>query len=98
VEVFGVAVRPGDLIHADKHGFLVIPPEDQPRLLDAVAFMDGCELDTMISTARNSAGRTAAEILDAMDRASARFGEEVRNRFGRGGEWESRRARPGKSK
>jgi 4-hydroxy-4-methyl-2-oxoglutarate aldolase len=32
VEVFGCKVCPGDLIHADQHGFFVIPPEDQARL------------------------------------------------------------------
>ena len=26
VEAFGRKVQPGDLVHADKHGFLVIPP------------------------------------------------------------------------
>jgi len=34
VKVGGVVVKPGDLIHADKHGVLVIPPEiarDLPR-------------------------------------------------------------------
>src|SRR5438093_747465 len=33
VEVFGRAVQPGQLIHADKHGFLVVPPEDERELL-----------------------------------------------------------------
>src|SRR4249920_3394309 len=28
VEVFGQRIEPGQLIHADKHGFLAIPPED----------------------------------------------------------------------
>lgn len=35
VEVGGLLVRPGDLIHADKHGALVIPPEIAPRLAEA---------------------------------------------------------------
>ena len=32
VEVFGMRVSPGDLIHADRHGALVIPLEVIPRL------------------------------------------------------------------
>src|SRR6266404_6573673 len=38
VEVFGRKVHPGQLICADKHGFLAIPPGDEPRLLDATRF------------------------------------------------------------
>ena len=33
VTVFGRAIAPGQLIHADKHGFLVIPEEDESELL-----------------------------------------------------------------
>jgi 4-hydroxy-4-methyl-2-oxoglutarate aldolase len=35
VTVGGMNVRPGELIHADRHGALVIPPEYMPRLTDA---------------------------------------------------------------
>lgn len=45
---FGRAVKPGQLIHADKHGFLVIPEEDEPALLDAARFMDSNECKTLI--------------------------------------------------
>ena len=37
VRVFGLAVANGDLIHADRHGALVIPPDVVPRLADAIA-------------------------------------------------------------
>ena len=37
---FGRKVQPGQLIHADKHGFLVVPAEDEARLLEAAMFMD----------------------------------------------------------
>ncbi len=57
VEVFGVTVAHGDLIHADKHGFIVIPPDCQDRLLESARFLDDCENDTMISAARSAAGR-----------------------------------------
>src|SRR5688572_16372354 len=43
VEVFGRRIEPGQLIHADKHGFLAIPPGDEPQLLDAARFMDSNE-------------------------------------------------------
>ena len=38
VEVFGVRVQPGQLIHADKHGFLVIPEEDEAASAGSGAF------------------------------------------------------------
>lgn len=87
VEVFGRTVRPGDLIHADAHGFLVIPPEDQPGLLEASRFMDSCECQTVIPAAREAGGKSHAEILEALRAASAAFGERVRERFGRSGEF-----------
>jgi regulator of RNase E activity RraA len=51
VEVFGTCVNPGDLIHADKHGFLIIPEEDQPQILEASLFMDNNECNTVINAA-----------------------------------------------
>merc|ERR1712181_168880 len=43
ISVFGVSVRPGQLIHADQHGFLVIPEEDEAKLEEATSFMDSLE-------------------------------------------------------
>lgn len=37
VKVFGMAVAPGALIHADRHGAVVIPDDVVPRLADAIA-------------------------------------------------------------
>lgn len=87
VEVFGRKVNHGDLIHADKHGFLVIPEEDQEGLLEAAIFMDRNECDTMISTARNSTGKSEGEILAELNQASRRFSKAVREKFGEQGEW-----------
>jgi regulator of RNase E activity RraA len=87
VEVFGRKVQPGQLIHADKHGFLAIPLEDEARLLDAARFMDGNECQTMIAAARGAAGKTVAEILAEFDAAAVRFGENAVGKFGRKGEW-----------
>ena len=36
VTVFGMRVEDGDLIHADRHGALVIPSDDIPKLADAI--------------------------------------------------------------
>lgn len=36
VTVFGMTVADGDLIHADRHGALVIPNDDIPKLFDAI--------------------------------------------------------------
>ena len=81
VEAFGLVVRPGDLIHADKHGFLVVPEEDQSRLLEAARFMDSNECKTVIAAARSSTGKTVDEILAQMDEASAEFSRATKQKF-----------------
>jgi len=78
VEVFGTTIHPGQLIHADKHGFIVIPEEDQEHIVEAVACMDENECRTTIGAARNSAGSTMEEILTSLDRANEEFGENYR--------------------
>ncbi len=87
VEVFGRGIRPGQLVHADKHGFLAIPHEDAPRLLEAARFMDDNECGTVIAAARDTAGKTSEEVRVAIDAAARTFGENTRARFGRRGEW-----------
>jgi 4-hydroxy-4-methyl-2-oxoglutarate aldolase len=77
VTVFGCEVRSGDLIHADKHGFMVIPEEDHEHLVEAVAFMDENECLTTIGAARLSVGKSYAEILADLDKASSEFGKNV---------------------
>lgn len=77
VEVFGRTVNPGDLIHADKHGFLVIPPEDEPGLLAAVRFMDSNECRTVIAAARSGAGLPVEEHLRRLEEASAAFAANI---------------------
>jgi 4-hydroxy-4-methyl-2-oxoglutarate aldolase len=87
VEVFGRQVCPGDLIHADKHGFLVVTPEEAPRLLEAACFMDANECSTLIAAARDHSARTPAELLSNLDEAIARFSQNVKTKFSRRGEW-----------
>ncbi|MCC5984818.1 MAG: RraA family protein [Rhodobacteraceae bacterium] len=43
VSVFGLRIAPGDLIHADRHGALVIPPEVVPDLAAAIDRMRATE-------------------------------------------------------
>lgn len=77
VTVFGCQVKSGDLIHADKHGFMVIPESDQEHLVEAVSFMDANECLTTIGAARMGAGKSYAQILKELDDASLEFGKNV---------------------
>ena len=81
VEIFGTKVCPGQLVHADAHGFLVVPDEDQAKLLDAVQFMDELECDTMIAAARQPFGRGRQEILRDFGSALERLISESQERF-----------------
>ena len=87
VEVFGTRVLPGQLIHADKHGFIIIPEDCQERALEAARIMDDLECDTVIASAREQMGKSRAEILAGMGESAARFGEQGNARFGKAGEW-----------
>ncbi len=87
VEVFGRKVSPGDLIHADKHGFLVATSEEHPLLLEAARFMDTNECETVIKAARETEGLTMDQIVENLNAASRQFGENARKKFRRDGEW-----------
>jgi len=81
VEVFGRKIQPGQLIHADKHGFMAIPPEDEARLLDAARFMDTNECNTVIAAARGSAGLPPEEVLKRLERARAEYRAAADKKF-----------------
>jgi regulator of RNase E activity RraA len=87
VEVFGTKIKPGQLIHADKHGFIIIPEDAQTHVLTAARFMDDNECDSVIAAARQQTGRTLPQILRRMNDAAARFGATAKARYGRKGEW-----------
>jgi regulator of RNase E activity RraA len=87
VEVFGRRIEPGQLIHADKHGFLAIPFGEEKGLLEAARFMDANECNTVIPAARGTAGLSKAQILRQMDAAGAAFGKAAKVKFRRRGEW-----------
>lgn len=85
VEVFGCSVQPGQLIHADKHGFVAVPPEDEAGLLEASLFMDQLECETVIATARS--GKHGDELIEAFNATLKEFGRRIHAKFERQGEW-----------
>jgi 4-hydroxy-4-methyl-2-oxoglutarate aldolase len=78
VEVFGRRVEPGQLVHADKHGFLVVRAEEEARLLEASRFLDSQECQTLIAAARDSAGLTAEQMLKKFDQAGQQYARAVK--------------------
>jgi regulator of RNase E activity RraA len=87
VEVFGRKVKPGQLCHADKHGFLIIPEEDQKNILEAARFMDSNECQTLIAAGRSGSGKSGKEILRNMETAVKKFKENTHNKFNKKGEF-----------
>jgi 4-hydroxy-4-methyl-2-oxoglutarate aldolase len=87
VEVFGRKIQPGQLIHADKHGFIAIPFGEEKHLLEAARFMDSNECQTIIPAARGAAGKPLTQICDEFDAAAAEFRKNVTEKFARRGEW-----------
>lgn len=43
VSVFGMIVSPGDLVHADRHGAVVVPPDIIPVLADSIRKLQATE-------------------------------------------------------
>lgn len=87
VEVFGQTIQPGQLIHADKHGFLAIAEEEAEELLAASWFMDELECQTVIPAARSAAGLSQQALLEQLLAARKAFGKAVAERFQRTGEF-----------
>lgn len=86
VEVFGTKVTPGQLIHADKHGFIAIPPGEEADLLKASIQMDINECETVIAAARSVHGLTSSEVVSQINAAGAEFGKRTVEQFGKSGE------------
>ena len=87
VNVFGQTVSPGQLVHADKHGFLAIPFGEEKGLLEASVFMDQNECNTVIRAARNASGRSVDELVESLNQAGAEFGAAAKAKFGNAGEF-----------
>lgn len=81
VEVFGCKIKPGDFIHADKHGFLAIDPEDTEHLLEAVKFMDDNECNCLLSYSRNAAGIDKQTFVEEYAKHTAEFNRRAAEFF-----------------
>ncbi len=87
VEVFGRKISPGQLIHADKHGFLAVTGDEESKLLEAALFMDNNECKTVIAAARSCAGLSSDQAVERINAAGRAFGEATQQRFQNKGEW-----------
>ena len=87
VEAFGRRIQPGQLIHADQHGFLAIPQGEDTHLLEAAQFMDRNECQTVIPAARTTSGLSREELLNQLNDAAQQFGKSTRTKFSSEGEW-----------
>ena len=67
VEIFGLSIEEGDLVHADQHGAIVIPPEILPKLSEAI--------ETLVSTEQIILGpaRQPGFDIDELESAWAQF-------------------------
>ncbi|KLK94533.1 acyl transferase [Microvirga vignae] len=67
VEVFGLTVRPGDLLHADRHGAVIIDPQiaaELPRAIDLVT-----RKEAPVLRAARSPGFTVENLIEAWGEA-----------------------------
>ena len=60
---------------------VAIPPEDEARLLDAVAFMDANECNTLIAAGRNFAGLPPEEAAEKIVASAKAFGAATLKKF-----------------
>jgi regulator of RNase E activity RraA len=67
VEILGLSIKEGDLVHADRHGAVVVPPDVVPRL--------GAAIETLIATEQIILGpaREAGFDIDKLETAWAAF-------------------------
>jgi regulator of RNase E activity RraA len=83
VNVFGTTISPDQLIHADEHGFLALPPEDEHALLEATKFIDALESRTVIAEANNVPARDLTGIGERLEEAFELFERAVARKFGK---------------
>ncbi len=79
VEVFGASIKPGDLIHADKHGFIVIPEEDIPSLIDSIQRLDNAERNIVLSAIKQAKDLDRQSRLVEINKATKVFGQELQD-------------------
>jgi regulator of RNase E activity RraA len=69
VEVFGLVVRPGDLVHADRHGAVVIPMETVSRLEATIDLV--LRREAILFEAAAAEGFDHSRLLEAWGRFEA---------------------------
>ncbi|NNE00594.1 MAG: RraA family protein [Pirellulaceae bacterium] len=87
INVFGRTILPGQLIHADQHGFLAVDQRDEQCLLDAAIFMDNNECETVIAAARSFAGLDSKQAVERINSAGLEFSRATKEKFRREGEF-----------
>ncbi len=85
--MFGRRIEPGQLVHADKHGFLAIPSGEEKHLLEASLFMDLNECETVTPAARGASGLSTEELLEQLKAGGKAFGKNTQSKFSKDGEW-----------
>lgn len=83
VEVFGASVEPGQLIHADKHGFLVVPDEDQAQLVEAAEYFENSEFLTKLFSLRDCCGKTKEQVLATIKSGVEALSDALKKKYGR---------------
>lgn len=86
VDVFGQKIVPGQLIHADFHGFLAVPPGEEAGLLEAARFADSVECQTKIAASKGAGGKTTEEIVAGFVRGGSAYKAAIEGKYGRRGE------------
>jgi len=82
VQVGGVTVSPSDLLHADQHGFCIIPPEVAPHLAEACRSIEELE-HPLLELARSSEFTVAkysqarVELAQELAALSADFAQRI---------------------
>lgn len=87
IDVFGTRVKPGDLLHADKHGFMAFDADETKDLLEAIRFMDANECDQLLSLSRTAAGIPTKDFISeyakrvkGFQRNTRQFLDNLKNR------------------
>ncbi len=78
VDVFGCKIKPGQLIHADQHGFLAIPFGEEQRLLQATREMDRIECETLVEFHHRVRGRKSVENFSDFSEAFQNYSSKIK--------------------
>lgn len=79
VDVFGCKIKPGQLIHADQHGFLAIPFGEEKGLLQATRAMDQIECETLVEFHQSIRGRKSSENFSDFSEAFQNYSSKIKS-------------------